>query len=82
MIDFLDQKEEVNAFCVGIGEGLRHPTAFYPESIPTDVPEDLVTDTKKAFGQYNAGFFLAKAILIIAVAACAKLGISNVIPGL
>lgn len=79
MIDFLDEDVEVNAFCVGFSEALRHPTALYPEAVPTGLPENLIEDAKKKYGQYNAGFYIGKVILIIAIAAASYFGVPQLL---
>ena len=82
MVSFMDEDSEVNAFTVGFVEAFRHPVALYPESVPTDVPAELADVCRVKFGQYNAGFYIGKVVIIMAVAAASYYGISTKIFGI
>lgn len=80
--EFLDEECETNAFAVGFVEAFKHPTKLYPESVPTNIPENLVEDVKKKYGQYNAGFYIGKIVILGLVIGAAYFGLPQVFTGL
>ena len=79
VIKFLDEECETNAFFVGFGEAFKHPTVLYPEAIPMDIPEELVDDVRKKYGQYNAGFYIGKIVIAGLIVGASLLGLKQVI---
>ena len=78
VLSFLDEECETNAFFVGFGEAFRHPTALYPSSVPVNIPENLVEDVKKKFGQYNAGFYLGKICILGLIIGASYFGLPQI----